>query len=108
MEIIGQNKKELPNTTLILVLGILSLVFCWCYGIVGLVLGIIAVALAGTARKLYLAAPEEYTESSYRNVNAGRICGIIAICLSVLVFVFVLLIVFGALAIGLGAASFGL
>lgn len=46
MEIIDQNKKDLPNSTAVLVLGILSLVFCWCYGIVGLILGIIAVALS--------------------------------------------------------------
>ncbi len=103
----NQNKKELPNATLVLVLGILSLVFCWCYGIVGLILGIIAVVIGGSSRRIYLASPEEYTEASFKNVNAGRICGIIAICLSVLVFIFVLLILFGALAIGLGAASCG-
>ena len=33
-------RKELPNATAVLVLGVLSLVFCWCYGIIGLVLGI--------------------------------------------------------------------
>lgn len=38
-------RKDLPNATAALVLGALSLVFCWCYGIIGLVLGILAVVL---------------------------------------------------------------
>lgn len=41
MEIMEMKKKDLPNATAVLVLGILSLVFCWCYGFVGLVLGIL-------------------------------------------------------------------
>ncbi len=39
-------KQELPNSTGVLVLGILSIVFCWCYGIPGLVLGIIALVMS--------------------------------------------------------------
>ena len=35
MEIMEMKKKDLPNATAVLVLGILSLVFCWCYGFVG-------------------------------------------------------------------------
>lgn len=108
MEIFEQNKRDLPNATTILVLGILSLVFCWCYGIIGLVLGIIAVALSGTPRKAYLAEPQLYTESSYKNINAGRICGIIAICLSVLVMLFFILVICGIIASGIGAAAYGL
>ncbi|CCZ06058.1 CCC motif membrane protein [Culturomica massiliensis] len=104
MEIIDQNKKDLPNSTAVLVLGILSLVFCWCYGIVGLILGIIAVALSGTPRRLYQADPEAYTPASYKNVNAGRICGIIGICIAVLVFLVVILVVCGIIAAGIGAS----
>ena len=55
-------KKDLPNATAVLVLGILSLVFCWCYGFVGLVLGILGVAIASGPRKAYLEHPEEYTD----------------------------------------------
>lgn len=47
MEIMNGAKKDLPNATVVLVLGILSLIFCWCYGFFGLILGIIAVVLAG-------------------------------------------------------------
>lgn len=74
-------RKDLPNATAALVLGALSLVFCWCYGIIGLVLGILAVVLASAPRKAYLENPERFTEVSYKNLNAGRICGIIGICI---------------------------
>ena len=50
-------RKDLPNATAALVLGALSLVFCWCYGIIGLVLGILAVVLAAAPRKAYLENP---------------------------------------------------
>ena len=65
-------RKDLPNATAALVLGALSLVFCWCYGIIGLVLGILAVVLASAPRKAYLENPERFTEVSYKNLNAGR------------------------------------
>ena len=83
MDII-EDKQQLPNATPVLVLGILSLVFCWCYGFIGLVLGIIAVALASTSLKMYRANPDAYTEVSYKNLKAGRICGIIGMVLAVL------------------------
>lgn len=62
---------DLPNSTLVLVLGILSLIFCWCYGFVGLILGIIAVVLSGSPRRMYRENPENYFEASYKNLNAG-------------------------------------
>ena len=35
-------QQQLPNATAVLVLGIISIVGCFCYGIIGLILGIIA------------------------------------------------------------------
>ena len=93
MEIMEMKKKDLPNATAVLVLGILSLVFCWCYGFVGLVLGILAVAIASGPRRAYLEHPEEYTEASYKNLNAGRICGIIGICIGAIILLAVILVV---------------
>ena len=78
-----------------------------CYGFFGLILGIIAVVLAGGQRKLYLQSPDEYTESSFKNVNAGRVCGIISICIAGVVVVVLLLVLMGIVA-GIGIASFGL
>ena len=46
-----QTKQPLPNATAVLVLGIISIVGCFCYGIVGLICGIIALILASKAKK---------------------------------------------------------
>ena len=79
-----------PNSQGILILGIFSLVTSFCcggIGVVGLVLGIIAVSMSSKATQIYEQNPEAYTESSYKNINAGKICGIIGICLNGLMIV---------------------
>ncbi len=73
-------KNSLPNATAVLVLGILSILTCWCYGIVGLILGGIALYLASKDMKLYKENPELY--SNYSNLNIGRILSIIGVSLS--------------------------
>lgn len=80
-----------PNATAVLVLGILSIVLCVCYGIVGLILGIIALVLSGKAKALYQENPSAYTLSSFNNLKAGRVCAIIGTCLSAAYFLFVIL-----------------
>jgi hypothetical protein len=75
-------KPTLPNSTLILVFGILSIVTCCCYGILGLIFGIVALVLAKKAKETYLAEPELY--KGYNNVKTGRILAIIGIVLSAL------------------------
>ena len=96
-------QKILPNSTAILVLGILSIAGCWIQGIVGLTLGIIALVLAGKAKQLYNKNPKLYAESSVKNLNAGRICALIGTIISGL---YVLLII--AALILLGATLSGL
>lgn len=73
-------KQQLPNATLILVFGIISIVTCCCYGIIGLPLGIIALVLANKATALYAADPELYT--GFQNVKTGKILAIIGIVLN--------------------------
>ena len=73
-------KQTLPNSTLILVFGILSILTCCCYGVLGLIFGIIALVLAKRAKEIYVAEPELYT--GYSNVKTGRILSIIGIVLS--------------------------
>lgn len=73
-------KQQLPNSTLILVFGIISIVTCCCYGVIGLIFGIIAIVLANKATKLYAANPELYT--GYSNVNTGKILAIIGVILN--------------------------
>lgn len=91
-------RQELPNSTLILIFGILSIIGCCCYGIVGLVFGIIAVVMAQKATGIFNSNPEMYT--GYQNVKTGKILGIIGIVLSAIVLVIgiVALIIFGGLA----------
>jgi len=85
-------KTQLPKSTAVLVLGILSIVTCFCYGIIGLILGIIALVLAKGDLALYHENPDAYT--GYENIRAGRICAIIGISLSA---VYILLIILGLL-----------
>lgn len=75
-------KQTLPNSTLILIFGILSILTCCCYGVLGLIFGIVAVVLANKAKRLYMAEPELYT--GYNNVKTGKILAIIGIVLSVI------------------------
>ncbi len=75
----------LPNANTILMLGIFSIVIGFCCGfiaIVGLVLGIVALALAPKAIEMYQANPGKYTESSFKNISAGKICAIIGVVIS--------------------------
>lgn len=74
--------QKLPNATAVLVLGILSILFCWCYGIVGIILSVIALVLANKDMSLYKVEPQNYT--NYGNLNAGRIMAIIGLILNVL------------------------
>lgn len=73
-----------PNSTGVLVLGILSIVFCWLWGIAGLIMGIIALSMAGKGDRLYKDYPGQYSPASYSNLKAGRVCAIIGTILSAL------------------------
>lgn len=75
-------QQNLPNATATLVLGILSILGCCCYGIVGLILGIIAVVLAKKDLKLYNMNPAQY--KGLNTLNTGRILAIIGIVLGVI------------------------
>jgi hypothetical protein len=82
-------QQSLPNATAILVLGIVSIVTCFCYGIPGLICGIIAIILSNKALELYKATPEAFTEGSLSNVKAGRICAIVGISISIICIIIV-------------------
>ena len=87
----------LPNSTAVLVLGIISIATCWFYGIPGLVCGIISLVLFKKDNSLYKSNPSKYSVSSYKNLKAGQVCGIIGLSLSGL---FVLYIIVAFLFIG--------
>jgi hypothetical protein len=87
----NQTSQELPNSTAVLVLGIISIIGCWCWGIPGLVCGIIALVLASKGENLYNENPSLYKPVTYSNLKAGKICAIIGVCLSGL-FLFLVLV----------------
>ena len=80
-------KQQLPNSTLILVFGIISIVTCCCYGIIGLIFGIIALVLASKATKLYAANPDLY--SDYNSVKIGKILAIIGLVLNAIYLLYI-------------------
>ncbi|AJR03970.1 CCC motif membrane protein [Siansivirga zeaxanthinifaciens] len=84
-------KQNLPNSTLTLVMGILSIVGCCCYGAPGLIFAIIAIILGTKATNIYKEAPENY--DGYGNVKAGKIMGYIGLILSILFVVFIIWII---------------
>lgn len=98
----GQGFQPVPNSVGVLVLGILSIVFCWCYGILAVIMGIIALVLAGQAERAYMENPQMYTLSSYKNMRAGKICAIIGLSLGSLYMIIIIVAV-----IINGAAAFG-
>jgi uncharacterized membrane protein len=92
-------KQMLPNSTAVLVLGIVSIVGVLCsQGILGVILGIIGLVLASTPMKMIKDNPERYTESSIKNLKAGRVCSIIGVALGGAF----LLIAFFLLLLGIG------
>lgn len=80
----NQEKRPLPYATASLVLGIVSIVLCWCYGIVGFITGLIGLILAIMDSKSYKQSPNSYTPSSINNYKAGLICSIIGTVLSLI------------------------
>ncbi len=74
---------QLPNSSGVLAMGIISLV-CFCClpaGIAGITLGILAIVIGNKALKIYASEPEKYTEKSFKNTKAGRVCGIIGLAI---------------------------
>jgi hypothetical protein len=87
----SQGQQSLPNSTTVLVLGILSIVLCF-------ICGIIAMVIASGDRKLYEQNPGIYSTSSYDLIKAGRICSIISFCiwgLGIVFYIFIIMIAIG-------------
>jgi len=98
MKIVSENidvKRELPNATTVLVLGIIALCSCWNYGIIAFILAVITLVMSSQSRRLYRYNPEQYQYSSYKRVSAGRICAIIALVISIFALLFALLVILG-------------
>ena len=83
-------QQDVPNATLVLVMGICAIVICG----LGPILGTIGLVMSGAGKKAYEANPSMYKESSFKNLNAGRICSIIGLCIGVLVWIYYICIIF--------------
>ena len=92
--------QKLPNATGTLVLGILSIVGCSCYGLVGLICGIIALIISKEANSLLKANPDGYSNAG--NHKAGRICAIIGTSLSA---IYILIVIVYILILGVALSE---
>ncbi len=91
-------QQSLPNANLVLTLSILSLVTCCCFGITGFILAAIALVLANSDLRLYMANPNDFLPTSYSNLSTGRILAIVSLLLnSGMIFLLILKIFFAIL-----------
>ncbi|WP_205943171.1 CCC motif membrane protein [Pedobacter cryotolerans] len=95
-------QQPLPNATIVLILGILSILTCCCYGVIGLILAIVALVLSKKDRALYALNMGSYTEGSFKNLNAGRVCAIIGLILNI---IYLVLCIIAIMMFGLTALS---
>lgn len=100
-------QKTIPNANAVLVLGIISIVGCFLYGIPGLVCGIIALVMYKKVKATYLTDKQAY-DTSFKNAKAGFVCAIIGTILSALFFLYVIfaLVIFASVASSGGFTRF--
>ncbi|MES2556912.1 MAG: hypothetical protein V4604_12220 [Bacteroidota bacterium] len=72
-------KEKLQGAGGALAMGIISIVL---FGLIGLILAIITLSTTKRSLEAYRQDPDRYDESSYKQVNAGRTCAIVGLCLS--------------------------
>jgi hypothetical protein len=75
------------------VLGIASIVLCWCYGIISIIFGIIGLILGAKSITLFRESLGVYTHVSYGNAVAGKICSIIGLILGILFLAWIIIFV---------------
>lgn len=97
------SKVSLPNSSAVLVLGILSIVLCWCHGIIGMIMAVVALVLANRDLALFHSNPNTYTSNSYNNVKTGRTVAIIGLVLAAL---FLFIVIISLVFLGLNFAVF--
>ena len=111
IETLNNGIENIPFSTSVLVLGICSIVTCGCYGLPGLVCGIIAIIQSKRGLTAYEENPSLYKEGSLKNLKAGKTCATIGVILSSIYFLIVLgyVITVGTLVFGtLGGGLLGL
>lgn len=83
-------KEDLSGAGGVLAMGIISIPFCM--SLIGLILAIVTLTKSKQLISLYNEYPDNYTESSLKRVNAGRVCAIVSLSLLGLGIVLLLMI----------------
>jgi|SRR6185312_14910030 len=89
-----EEKEPLPNAVAVLVLGICSIVFSCLF--IGLILGIVGLAISGKSVRMYKEAPTRF--DGWGMLNAGRIMSIIGTILGglYLIYYIIAIVIIGA------------
>ncbi len=84
---------------MVLILGILSVCCSWWHfvSLAGIILGICALVLAIKVTRSYRRNPAVYNLNSLNNVKTGRLCAMLGLAISTIVFVSVVLSATGVL-----------
>ncbi|NHF61217.1 DUF4190 domain-containing protein [Flavobacteriaceae bacterium TP-CH-4] len=84
------NERQLPNGTLIIVLGIFGYLCC-CFAGLGVIPSGIAFYMATKSEQLYKQNPEGY--DNYSQIKTGKIVAIIALILNVLLIIRIIYVI---------------
>jgi hypothetical protein len=83
-----QKLPNLPNATLVLIFGILSIIVC---NFIGLGFGITSLIMSGKLKAILKQSPDSYSPSSIGMVKAGKTCAIIGVIISAIVTILIIL-----------------
>ncbi|MAW65163.1 MAG: hypothetical protein CMD18_03105 [Flavobacteriales bacterium] len=84
--------KDIPYSKTVLILGILSIPTCFCFGIVGVIIAFITFYLHKKALFSYTSNSEKYGKTSYNNLKTGKICATVGLILGLMYLLFVTLL----------------
>lgn len=73
----GGIQIDLPRANSALTCGIIALPFS--FGLLGIILAIVAISRGNSSVRQFLGSPGKYTEKSLKRAKAGKTCGIISL-----------------------------
>lgn len=85
--------EDSPDSMLILILGILSIIVTWFVPGAGIIPSIIALAKLKKANQIYLENPRNYTKESFNYLKIGQVTSIIGLVISALIILSIIVVV---------------
>jgi M penetrans paralogue family 26 len=82
--------KRLPNATLTIIFGLLSIMTCFLFGIVGLIFGIVTLVVSKKDLALLKENPKLYSNGS--TIIMGRVLAVIGITISTIYLGFIIFV----------------